>query len=232
MTAGTNPAAGESADRSAGGGSANSESADSSIGGGSAVGGLAGGGPADSGPAVGESIDSSVGGPASRGSAGGSAVGESIDSSVGGPASRGSAGSGGRHGSIERFGSGGPWEDVYGYSRVVRAGDLVVTAGCTATVDGQITGIGDAHAQTLTAFRIALDALAAAGASLDEVIRTRMYIIDADHADAAGRAHGELFGWVRPAATLVVVAGLLHPDHLVEVEVEAYVGGRPRIVLV
>jgi enamine deaminase RidA (YjgF/YER057c/UK114 family) len=139
---------------------------------------------------------------------------------------------GGRRGSIERFGSGGPWEGVYGYSRVVRAGDLLVTAGCTATVDGEVAAVGDPHAQTLTAFRIALDALAAAGAPLDDVIRTRMYIIDADHADAVGRAHGELFESVRPAATLVVVARLLHPDHLVEVEVEAYVGGRPRTVLV
>jgi enamine deaminase RidA (YjgF/YER057c/UK114 family) len=145
---------------------------------------------------------------------------------------RGSAGASRRRGSIERFGSGGPWEGVYGYSRVVRAGDLLVTAGCTATVDGEVTGVGDPHAQTLTAFRIALDALAAAGAPLDDVIRTRMYITDADHADAAGRAHGALFGSVLPAATLVVVARLLHPDHLVEVEVEAYVGGRPRTVLV
>ena len=145
---------------------------------------------------------------------------------------RGSAGDDGRRGSIERFGSDGPWEGVYGYSRVVRAGDLLVTAGCTATVDGLVTDVGDPRAQTLTAFRIALDALAAAGAPLDDVIRTRMYITDPDHADATGRAHGELFGSVRPAATLVVVARLLHPDHLVEVEVEAYVGGRPRTVLV
>jgi enamine deaminase RidA (YjgF/YER057c/UK114 family) len=131
----------------------------------------------------------------------------------------------GRRGSIERFGSGGPWEDAYGYSRVVRAGDFLVTAGCTATVDGVVTDAGDPYAQTLTAFRIALDALAAAGAGLDDVIRTRMYVTDAVHADPAGRAHGELFGAVRPAATLVVVARLLHPDHLVEVEAEAYVVG-------
>jgi enamine deaminase RidA (YjgF/YER057c/UK114 family) len=124
----------------------------------------------------------------------------------------------------ERLGSGGPWEAVYGYSRVVRAGDLVVTAGCTATVDGVVTGVGDPYAQTLIAFGIALDALAAAGASVRDVIRTRMYVTDRAHADAVGRAHGELFGAVRPAATLVVVAGLLHADHLVEVEAEAYLG--------
>jgi enamine deaminase RidA (YjgF/YER057c/UK114 family) len=122
---------------------------------------------------------------------------------------------------ITRFGSDGPWEATYGYSRAVRAGDLVVTAGCTATVDGVVAHPGDPYAQTLTAFRIALGALAQAGAKPDQVIRTRMYIVDPEHADAAGRAHGEVFAGVRPAATLVVVARLLHPDMLVEVEVEA-----------
>ena len=122
---------------------------------------------------------------------------------------------------ISRYSSGGPWEDTYGYSRVVRAGDLLVTAGCTATVDGVVTGLGDPHAQAMTAFRIALDALAAAGAGVEDVIRTRMYVIDRAHADAVGRAHGEIFAAVRPAAALLIVAGLLDPDMLVEVEVEA-----------
>ena len=125
--------------------------------------------------------------------------------------------------SIERHSSGGPWEEKYGYSRVVRAGDLLVTAGCTATVDGEVTGVGDPRGQALTAFGIALEALAGAGASAEQVIRTRMYIVDPAHADAVAGAHGELFREVRPVTTLVVVAGLLHPDHLVEVEVEAYV---------
>lgn len=123
---------------------------------------------------------------------------------------------------IQRFGSGGPWEDAYGYSRVVRAGDLLLSAGCTATVGGAVAGVGDPAAQARTAFGIALDALAAAGAAREDVIRTRMYVVDAAHADAVGRVHGELFAGVRPVATLVVVAGLLHPDHLVEVEAEAY----------
>lgn len=124
---------------------------------------------------------------------------------------------------ITRFGSGGPWEERYGYCRVVRAGNLLLTAGCTATVDGVVTGIGDPGAQALTAFRIALDALAGAGAGVEHVIRTRMYVTDAAHSDAVGAAHGSLFAAVRPVATLVVVAGLLDPEHLVEVEVEAYV---------
>jgi enamine deaminase RidA (YjgF/YER057c/UK114 family) len=123
---------------------------------------------------------------------------------------------------IDRLGSGGPWERAYGYSRVVRAGDVLLTAGCTATVNGAVTGVGDAYAQTVTAFRIALDALVAAGAALADVTRTRMYVVRASDAEAVGRAHGELFGAIRPVTTLVVVAGLLHPDHLVEVEVEAY----------
>jgi enamine deaminase RidA (YjgF/YER057c/UK114 family) len=127
-------------------------------------------------------------------------------------------------GTVTRLGSGGPWEDLYGYSRVVRVGPLAITAGCTSTVDGRVAHVGDAAAQTAQALRIGLDALAEVGAGPADVIRTRMYVTDAAHADAVGRVHGELFGTVRPAATLVVVAGLLHPDHLVEVEVEAYVG--------
>ncbi|GAA3336717.1 RidA family protein [Amorphoplanes nipponensis] len=123
---------------------------------------------------------------------------------------------------IERFGSGGPWEQRYGYSRVVRAGHLLLTAGCTATVDGEVTGLGDPAAQARTAFGIALAALAGAGATIGDVIRTRMYVTDAAYADAVAGVHGELFAAVRPVATLVVVAGLLDPRHLVEVEVEAY----------
>jgi len=125
---------------------------------------------------------------------------------------------------VERSGSGGPYEEIYGYSRVVRAGDRLVTAGCTATVNGEVTDVGDPHAQALTAFGIALDALAGAGAGLEQVIRTRMYVTDRGHADAVGRAHGEIFASVRPAATLLIVAGLLVPEMLVEVEVEAFVG--------
>jgi enamine deaminase RidA (YjgF/YER057c/UK114 family) len=73
---------------------------------------------------------------------------------------------------IERFGSGGPYEEIYGYSRVVRAGDRLVTAGCTATVGGVVTGVGDPYAQALAAFRIALDALDRAGAGIEHVVRT------------------------------------------------------------
>jgi enamine deaminase RidA (YjgF/YER057c/UK114 family) len=124
---------------------------------------------------------------------------------------------------ISRYASGGPWEEIFGYSRTVAAGPLVLSAGCTATVDGAVANIGDAHGQALVAFRIALEGLTRAGASVTDVVRTRMYVVSADDADEVGRAHAEVFGDVRPVATMVVVARLIHPDHLVEVEVEAYV---------
>ncbi|WP_433458703.1 RidA family protein [Micromonospora sp. CA-248212] len=127
---------------------------------------------------------------------------------------------------VTRLGSGGPWEQSYGYCRVVRAGDLALTAGCTATVDGRVAHVGDAAAQTAQALRIGLAALAEVGAEPGDVVRTRMYVTDRLHADEVGRAHNAVFGAVRPVATLVVVAGLLDPEHLVEVELEAYVGDR------
>lgn len=123
---------------------------------------------------------------------------------------------------VERWPSGGPWEDVVGYSRVVRAGNRWVTAGCTATVEGVVQSPGDPHGQARVAFGIALDSLADAGVATADVVRTRMYIVDRADAEPVGRAHAELFGAVRPASTLVVVAGLIDPAMLVEVEVEAY----------
>ncbi|MGC5018077.1 RidA family protein [Micromonospora sp. DT47] len=127
---------------------------------------------------------------------------------------------------VTRLGSGGPWEATYGYSRVVRAGELAWTAGCTSTVDGQVAHVGDAAAQTAQALRIGLDALAEVGAEPADVVRTRMYVTDRIYADEVGRAHNAVFGAVRPAATMVIVAGLLDPDHLVEVELEAWLGDR------
>ena len=123
---------------------------------------------------------------------------------------------------IERLGSGGRWEDGYGYSRAVRAGPWVLTAGCTATVDGEVRHVGDPFAQAVLAFQIGLDAAARLGATVADVARTRMYVVGAGNADAVGRAHGSVFADVRPVSTLVMVNRLLHPDMLVEVEVEAY----------
>jgi enamine deaminase RidA (YjgF/YER057c/UK114 family) len=123
---------------------------------------------------------------------------------------------------IERFGSGGPFEDLIGYSRVVRAGDLFVTAGCTATVDGELIGVGDAYRQAITAFTIGLDALERAGCPRDRVIQTRMYITDRANADAVGRAHSELFDSIRPVSAMIIVAGFLTEQMLVEVELTAF----------
>ena len=106
------------------------------------------------------------------------------------------------------------WEELYGYRRVIRAGDRLLTAGTTAPG-------ADAAAQARAAFGIALDALFAEGAKITDVVRTRMYITDRADADAVGEVHGALFGDVRPVATMVVVAGLIDPSLLVEVEVEA-----------
>jgi enamine deaminase RidA (YjgF/YER057c/UK114 family) len=123
---------------------------------------------------------------------------------------------------VSRLGSGGPYEDIYGYSRVVRSGPWVLTAGCTALVDGVVKHAGDAHAQALLAFETALSSAAQLGASAEDVVRTRMYVVGRDNADPVGRAHGAIFRDLRPASTLILVAGLLHADMLVEVEVEAF----------
>ena len=125
---------------------------------------------------------------------------------------------------IERISSGGPWEEPIGYSRAVRAGDRVLVSGCTATVGGAVVHVGDAYGQASEAIAIALDALAKAGARPEQVVRTRMFVVNRSDTDAVGRAHGDAFTDVRPAATMVLVAGLIHPDHLVEIEMEAYVG--------
>lgn len=133
-------------------------------------------------------------------------------------------GPGGVGGVGQRVGSGGPYEDRYGYSRVVRVGPLAVTAGCTAVVDGMVQAAGDAGAQTRIALGAAVRALEGVGAGPKDVVSVRMSIVDAADADAVGLAHREVLGAVRPAATMVVVAGLIDPAMLVEVELTAWVG--------
>jgi enamine deaminase RidA (YjgF/YER057c/UK114 family) len=118
--------------------------------------------------------------------------------------------------------SGGPWEATAGYSRAVVAGDRVLVSGTTdAGPDGRSLHPGDAGAQARAAFAIVARALDEAGASLDDVVRTRMYIVDRADVAAVTAVHGELFGRARPAATLVIVAGLIDPTLRVEVESEA-----------
>jgi enamine deaminase RidA (YjgF/YER057c/UK114 family) len=133
--------------------------------------------------------------------------------------------------SIRRIASGGPWEDVVGYSRAVvvpGAGpDLVLVSGCTAVVDGTVRHPGDAYSQTLVALDTVEEALLAAGSGVDHVVRTRLYVVGREHCEAVGRAHLLRLGHVRPAATMVLVAGLLDPAMLVEVEAEAIVATTP-----
>jgi enamine deaminase RidA (YjgF/YER057c/UK114 family) len=123
---------------------------------------------------------------------------------------------------VERFGSDNPWEATVGYCRAVRAGDHVHVSGTTAVVDGVVVGVGDAAEQTRVALRIIADALVRAGASLADVVRTRMFVTDIDDWEAVGRAHGEVFTAIRPAATMVEVSRLIDPELLVEIEVDAY----------
>jgi enamine deaminase RidA (YjgF/YER057c/UK114 family) len=125
---------------------------------------------------------------------------------------------------ITRFTGLAPWEARYGYSRVVIAGDWAITAGTTATGPDGVLHPDDPYRQTLAAFTIALDALQAAGAAPERVVRTRMYVTDITTQTDVGRAHQELLGHIRPVATMVEVARLADPAHLVEVEVEAYLG--------
>ena len=106
---------------------------------------------------------------------------------------------------IERWGSGGPWEGMVGYSRVVRSGDVVHVAGTTATVDGQVVGKGDAGAQTRVILRIIGEALAKAGATFDQVVRSRIFVVDIADWEAVGTAHGEVFADIRPVSTMVEV---------------------------
>jgi enamine deaminase RidA (YjgF/YER057c/UK114 family) len=134
----------------------------------------------------------------------------------------------------QRISTGTEWESRVGYSRAVRVGDRVLASGTTATdEDGNPVAPGDPERQTRRTLEIVVDAVVATGGAREDVVRTRLYVTDADDWEVVGEVHGEFFGDVRPATTMVEVSGVIHPEYVVEVEAEAVVpreaaSGTPR----
>ena len=117
--------------------------------------------------------------------------------------------------------SGAVWEDIIGYARAVRIGNIIEVSGTTATVNGEVVGKNDTYIQTKTVLSIIEKALGEAGASMSDVVRTRIYVTDISKWEEVGKAHGEVFGKIKPATAMVEVKALINPDILVEIEATA-----------
>ena len=121
----------------------------------------------------------------------------------------------------QKISSGSPWENIVGYSRAIRVGNIIEVAGTTAMDGDTLIGKGDVYAQTVFIFKKIEKALTEAGGSLNDIVRTRMYVVDISRWEAAGKAHGEFFKNIKPVSTMVEVSNLINNDLLIEIEVTA-----------